>query len=191
MQGHFKLALLELPEVLKVHLLEYRADSETLILCSVQPAFQAYQEFLNISDLPGLISFRVYQRDGLADVLEGASLAVVHHYRLHLALHYDVVILKLLASGKQLLVCKLPTGLVAVQAIQLLQQAVILDLKSLPLLNLSTSPLLSDLLLLGHLLLVSLRLLQLLKHLLLFYLSRLEVVLGRLPRVLQHLNLGL
>jgi hypothetical protein len=99
-----------------------------LILGSVQPAFQAYQEFLNVSDLTGLISFRIYQRDGLANVLEGASLAIVDHHWLHLALHYDVVILKLLASGKQLLICQLPAGLVAVQAIQLLQQAMILDL---------------------------------------------------------------
>jgi hypothetical protein len=98
-QGDFKLALLKLSEVLKVHLLEYCAYSETLILWSVQPAFQAYQEFLNVSDLTGLISFRIYQRDGLADVLEGASLAIVDHHWLHLALHYDVVILKLFASG--------------------------------------------------------------------------------------------
>ena len=92
-QGNFKLALLKLPEVLKVHLLEYRAYSQALILWSVQPAFHAYQEFLNVSDLSGLLSLLIYQRDGLANVLESTGLAIVDYYRLHLALHYDVVIL--------------------------------------------------------------------------------------------------
>lgn len=92
-QGNFKLALLKLPEVLKVHLLEYRAHSQALILWSVQPAFQAYQKFFNVSDFSGLLSLLIYQRDGLANVLESTGLAIVDYDRFHLALHYDVVIL--------------------------------------------------------------------------------------------------